>query len=85
MARKSSNRKAKSARRAGSPPRPLRAKRPDVFGIVVSAASQALTLPIEPSWHAGVTFNLQLLFKHATRIDEFSLPEDIEPAPVFRA
>jgi Protein of unknown function (DUF4089) len=85
MARKSSSRNAKSLRRAGKPGRPLRAKRPDAFGIVVTAASQLLALPIESSWHAGVTFNLQLLFKHAARIDEFSLAEDIEPAPVFRA
>jgi 1-carboxybiuret hydrolase subunit AtzG-like len=85
MARKSSTRNAKSVRRAGKPVRPLRAKRPDAFGIVVTAASQLLALPIEPSWHTGVTFNLQLLFKHAARIDEFSLPDDIEPASVFRA
>ena len=85
MAGKSSSRNAKSLRRAGKPARPLRAKRPDAFGIVATAASQLLALPIEPSWHAGVTFNLQLLFKHAARIDEFSLTDDIEPAPVFCA
>ena len=33
----------------------------------------------------GITFNLQLLFKHATLVDEFPLPDDTEPAPVFRA
>jgi hypothetical protein len=52
---------------------------------MVTAAIHALALPIEASWHAGVTFNLQLLFKHAALIDEFSLPDDTEPAPVFRA
>jgi len=45
----------------------------------------ALALPMDPSWHAGVTFNLQLLLKHAALIDEFSLADDAEPAPVFRA
>jgi Protein of unknown function (DUF4089) len=85
MARKSSSRNPKSVRRASKPARSVRAKKPDAFGIVVTAASQLLALPIESSWHAGVTFNLQLLFKHAARIDEFSLPDDIEPAPVFRA
>jgi Protein of unknown function (DUF4089) len=85
MARKSSSRNAKSVRRASKPARPLRTKRPDAFGVVGTAASQLLSLPIESSWRAGVTFNLRLLFKHAARIDEFSLPDDIEPAPVFRA
>jgi hypothetical protein len=60
-------------------------KKPDTIATLVAAASQPLALPIEASWHSGVAFNLQLLFKHAALIDEFSLPEDIEPAPVFRA
>jgi hypothetical protein len=85
MVRKPSSRTVKSARRASKPPRPLRAKRPDTFATMVTAAIHALALPIEASWHAGVTFNLQLLFKHAALIDEFSLPDDTEPAPVFRA
>jgi Protein of unknown function (DUF4089) len=85
MARKSGSRRAKSARRASKPARPLRTKRPDAFATVATAASQLLALPIETSWHSGVTFNLQLLFKHAALIDEFSLPDDIEPAAVFRA
>jgi len=85
MARKSSSRKAKSARRARKPARPLRAKRPDAFAAIVTAASQTLALPIDASWQSGVTFNLRLLFKHAALIDEFPLPDDVEPAPVFSA
>jgi hypothetical protein len=60
-------------------------KKPDTIGSLVAAASQALALPIEAAWHSGVAFNLQLLFDHAARIDEFSLPDDTEPAPLFRA
>jgi len=85
MTRKSMNRKAKSARRARTPARPLRAKKPDAISTLVAAAGQALALPMDASWHSGVTFNLQLLFKHAALVDEFSLPDDSEPAPVFRA
>jgi hypothetical protein len=97
MTRKSGRRKAKPARRASKPARPLRGKKidkktakkpnntPDTIASLVAAASQPLALPIEAAWHVGVTFNLQLLFKHAALIDEFSLPDDIEPAPVFRA
>ncbi len=85
MTRKSIGRKAKSARRVRTPARPLRAKKPDAVGTLVAAAAQALALPMEASWHSGVTFNLQLLFRHAALVDQFSLPDDTEPAPVFRA
>ena len=33
----------------------------------------------------GVARNLQLLFTHAALVDAFSLPDESEPAPVFRA
>jgi hypothetical protein len=82
---KSTGREAKSARRARTPRGPVRARQSDAIGTLVVAASQALALPMEASWHSGVAFNLQLLFKHAALVDEFSLPDDAEPAPVFRA
>jgi hypothetical protein len=52
---------------------------------MVAAAAPALGLQIDPAWEAGVTFNLQLLLRHATLVDEFALPDEAEPAPVFRA
>ena len=85
MARKSISRKAKSARRGRRPARPHRARKPDAIGTLVTADAIALALPMDPSWHPGVSFNLQLLLKHAALIDEFSLADDAEPAPVFRA
>jgi hypothetical protein len=85
MPRKSARRKAKSLRPASRQGRPARAGKPDAFGTLVTAAGEALGLSIEPSWQAGVTFNLQLLFKHAALVDQFPLPDEAEPAPVFRA
>ncbi len=52
--------------------------------LVVSSA-KALALTLDPSWEAGTKRNLELLLRHATFIDEFSLPDDCDPAPVFRA
>lgn len=49
------------------------------------ANAQTLALPIDPAWRPAITLNLRLLFKHAMMVDEFSLPNDTEPAPVFRA
>ena len=83
VARKS--RKATKGRLFRTPTRPARSKKLDPFATLVSAGSQTLALPIEPAWRGGVTFNLKLLFQHAARIDAFPLPDEIEPAPVFRA
>jgi Protein of unknown function (DUF4089) len=85
MTRKLARRKASSVRRTSKLAREKRAGKPDTIGTLVAAASEALALPIEPSWRAGVTFNLQLLFKHAALVDHFSLADETEPAPVFRA
>jgi len=52
---------------------------------MVAAAAPALGLQMDPAWEAAVTFNLQLLIRHATLVDEFALPDEAEPAPVFRA
>jgi hypothetical protein len=52
---------------------------------LVAASARALGLTIDPAWLAGVKFNLQLIFRHAALVDEFVLPDDAEPAPVFHA
>ena len=51
---------------------------------LVAEAARALGLPIDPAWEAGVTFNLQLIMRHAALVDEFALSDEAEPAPVFR-
>jgi Protein of unknown function (DUF4089) len=51
----------------------------------VAAAAPALRLQVDPAWEASVTFNLQLLMRHAALVNEFALPDEAEPAPVFRA
>jgi hypothetical protein len=57
----------------------------DAVESLVVASAQALGLTLDPSWHAGVKFNLQLVLRHAALVDEFALPDDAEPAPVFQA
>ena len=77
--------KAKTARKAKSPARRARVKTGDSIDALVAASAQALRLPIDPGWHPAVRTNVQLLLKHAALVEEFSLPDDTEPAPVFRA
>ncbi len=85
MKRKSKIRKVLTARRVKAPVRPLRARKPDPIETLVAASAQTLAVPLDPAWHDGVKRNLQLLFTHAALVDAFSLPDESEPAPVFRA
>ena len=71
----------KSAKKA----KPSAPQQRDATDAMVAAAAQALGLPIDPAWQANVKFNLQLILRHAALVDEFTLPDDAEPAPVFRA
>jgi hypothetical protein len=52
---------------------------------LIAASAQALGLPVDPAWHAAIRFNLDVTFRLATLVADFPLPDDTEPAPVFRA
>ena len=51
---------------------------------IVSAAA-ALGLPLEEGWKPAVRANLEVTLRHAAAVTEFPLPDEAEPAPVFRA
>jgi hypothetical protein len=51
----------------------------------IPAAAAALQLPLEPGWQAAVKSNLDVTLKHARLVAEFPLPDEAEPAPVFKA
>ena len=57
----------------------------DALDALVEAGAKALGLPLDPAWHASVKFNLQLVLRHGALVDEFQLPDDAEPAPVYHA
>ena len=85
--KRKAGRKTKSAR--ARRPRPVRAtvktKREDSIDAFVAASAQALGLTLDPAWHGSIAFNLRLILRHAALVDEFALPDDAEPAPVFHA
>jgi hypothetical protein len=62
-----------------------RAKTFDPLDNFVDAAVLALDLPLDPSWRAAVKLNLQVTLRQAALFAEFDLPDEAEPAPVFRA
>jgi hypothetical protein len=77
----------KSAKTTAKPKRPKSAPpaAADSHDGLVAAGAQALGIALDPSWQAGVKFNLRLILIHAAKVDGFPLPDDTEPAPVFHA
>jgi len=51
----------------------------------IDAAARTLDLPLESQWRAAVKANLQVTLRQGALVAEFALPDDAEPAPVFRA
>jgi len=51
----------------------------------IDAVSQALALPVEEAWRPAVRTNLDVSLRLARLVDEFALPDETEPAPVFTA
>jgi hypothetical protein len=71
----------KSVRKAGA----ASPARPDAIDLFIMAGTQGLRLPLDPAWYGGVKFNLGLIMRLAALVDEFPLPDDAEPGPVFHA
>ena len=51
----------------------------------IAASARALALTVEPAWFPAVRTNLATIWKLAGLVAQFELPDDAEPAPVFRA
>ena len=51
----------------------------------IEAAGRALNLPVEADWKPAIEANLRVTLALAATVAEFDLPEDAEPAPVFKA
>jgi hypothetical protein len=57
----------------------------DPLDDLMTAATAAVDLPLEADWRPAVKANLAVTLQHAALVGEFSLPDDAEPAPVFKA
>jgi hypothetical protein len=76
--RKTRGRKAAARPKSGKAP-------PDPLDGFVAAAARALALPVEPQWFPTIRANLEVNLRMAAFVAEFSLPDESEPAPIFRA
>jgi hypothetical protein len=57
----------------------------DSLDPLIAASVRALGLPVDPAWHPAIRFNLDITFRLAALVASFPLPDEAEPAPVFRA
>jgi len=51
----------------------------------IDSAAKALALPLDPAWKGAVRANLEVSLKLGNLVSDFPLPDDAEPAPVFKA
>ena len=49
----------------------------------IDAVATALALPVEEAWRPAVRANLEVSLRLGRLVDEFALPDETEPAPIF--
>lgn len=49
----------------------------------IRSSAALLSLPLEPAWLPTIEANVEVTFRLARLIDEFPLPDETEPAPVY--
>jgi hypothetical protein len=57
----------------------------DPLDHLITASAHALDLKIDPAWVPTIRTNLHVILNHAGLVTELTLPDDIEPAPIFKA
>jgi Protein of unknown function (DUF4089) len=58
---------------------------PDPLDDYIDAVAKALGLPVEDAWRPAIRANLEVSLRLARLVDEFALPDEVEPASVFTA
>ena len=58
---------------------------PDPLDEFIIGAARALSLEVEQGWMPAVRTNLRVTLAQAALVSEFALPDEAEPAPVFKA
>ena len=57
----------------------------DALDELITAAADALALPIDPAWRPAIRTHLEITLRFARQVEDFDLPDEAEPAPIFRA
>ena len=51
----------------------------------IEAGTKLLDLPLDPAWMPAIRAHLQASLGHAAAASAFALPDEAEPAAIFRA
>jgi Protein of unknown function (DUF4089) len=51
----------------------------------IEAGTKLLDLPLDPAWMPAIRANLRVCLGHAASVSAFALPDEAEPAAIFRA
>lgn len=57
----------------------------DALDAFVAAGCRALGIPLDPAWAPEVRRQLATILHLASLVAAFPLPDEAEPAPIFRA
>jgi hypothetical protein len=75
----------KASRKAATPAKPAKQPQHDALDDLIIASARALDLTIDKTWMPAVRGNLVVTLRLAALVSSFALPDDAEPAPVFKA
>lgn len=51
----------------------------------IEAGAKLLGLPLDPAWEPSLRGHMRVTLRHAALVEAFELPDEAEPAPLFRA
>ncbi|HWV52039.1 DUF4089 domain-containing protein [Pseudorhodoplanes sp.] len=57
----------------------------DITDAWIKSSASMLGLSIDAAWLPSIRANVEVTFRLAKLVDEFPLPDEAEPAPVFGA
>jgi hypothetical protein len=72
---------SRKSRKAAKPAKPKR----DPLDDFIAAGARTLDLEIDKAWMPAVRGHLQVTLRLGALVAAFALPDDAEPAPVFKA
>ena len=55
----------------------------DFLDQMIAAGTALLGIPVRPDWLPAIRANLEVSLTLARLVEEFSLPDEAEPAPVY--
>ena len=73
-------RKSRNARRT-----PHKTVKRDPLDNIIDAVACALDLKIDKAWKPAIRAHLRVTLRHGASVTAFVLPDETEPAPVFKS